>query len=172
MKKKNKRKKLRARLLAIVITGLLTTFTIYGSAQTLTPQAVCTAGGTLSAGSVYLDFTIGQVIDESLSAGNILLTQGFQQGILNFTAIGKTPLNASELSAYPNPVTGRLMLKNNSQETNYEFILSSMQGKILLKQKVTAPLFTVNTGNLNPGLYLLSVYFNDYQPVVYKIIKQ
>ncbi|MFD0963108.1 hemagglutinin protein [Pseudofulvibacter geojedonensis] len=62
-----------------LIVLLLTSF--LGFSQSLERQVIGGAGATLTDNStVILDYTVGEVVVSSITDGNTLLTQGFQQG--------------------------------------------------------------------------------------------
>ncbi len=170
--KTTKLKKKRVMKLSLIMFAIFTILPLYNVAQSLSQQVICSAGGTLTNGTYYLDFSIGQTVDESFSEQGILLTQGFQQGTLNLTGISKKILDASALLTYPNPATSYLILKNNTKEPEYQLILTDIRGRVIEKQQVNSRQFSLNTDYLNPGFYLITFYFKEYQPVVRKIIKQ
>ncbi|MCF6356799.1 MAG: hypothetical protein L3J54_03245 [Draconibacterium sp.] len=51
-------------------------------AQQLSPEVVCSGGGSVFGNSVYLDYSIGQIADELLTNSGLTLTQGFLQGVV------------------------------------------------------------------------------------------
>ena len=172
MKKTTNLKKHIVTRLPILMIAFFTILPIYNMAQSLSQQVICSGGGTLTNGTYYLDFSIGQTVDESFSEQGILLTQGFQQGILNLTGIRKKIPDASALLSYPNPISNYLVLENNTKEPDYLLLLTDIRGRIIEKHQVNSKLFSLNTEYLKPGLYLITFYFKEYQPVVRKIVKQ
>src|SRR5687768_6749716 len=48
-------------------------------AQSLSPKTIASAGGVFTAGGNSLSWTLGEPFHTTLSAGGVILTQGFQQ---------------------------------------------------------------------------------------------
>ncbi|MFN8286744.1 MAG: T9SS type A sorting domain-containing protein [Chitinophagales bacterium] len=75
------------------------------SAQTLSPSVIASTGGFSSNSNGSLSYTVGEMtMVQTFSAGNNILTQGFQQP--NDVVIGLLEINSGEygnLVVYPNP---------------------------------------------------------------------
>ncbi len=56
-------------------------FPFFVNAQSVSPQVVASGGDYFEGSSVSLSWTLGEIATETLSNGNIILTQGFQQPI-------------------------------------------------------------------------------------------
>ena len=61
-------------LLALMIPGFLV-------AQSLTPSVIASSGNYFQGSTASLSWTLGEMATETYSAGNVILTQGFQQPI-------------------------------------------------------------------------------------------
>jgi len=60
-------------------TLLLFALSVYGFAQSLTHDAIVSAGGSYSDNNIEVNYSIGQVFTATLSNSNNIITQGFQQ---------------------------------------------------------------------------------------------
>ena len=63
--------------LCILFTGSLFYMTV--SAQTISRKVIASAGGTLTSGAGQINYSIGETMIASLSAGGNMITQGFEQ---------------------------------------------------------------------------------------------
>ena len=92
-------------LLLILLLGLAkNTFSQQLSQQVLVPVAGVTATGTIS----YAQ-TIGETEVEFVSSSDFILTQGFQQPGLKYTA--EPPHAGNGFNVYPNPATDHVTIK-------------------------------------------------------------
>jgi len=90
-------------IVGLLISGFL-------SAQTVSPEVISTSGDYFSNASASLSWTLGELATETLTAGNITLTQGFQQTYsLQITGINlqsivllEGPFNGTEMNTYLN----------------------------------------------------------------------
>ena len=118
----------------IILVTILSASFAFAEAQTLTPTVISTAGAYTSAGGVSLSYTIGEMAAvETFTAGNTILTQGFQQpndyvnGLLD---IEKGPDGA--FSVYPVPAQNTLWYGYEFSETGkVEIEFFDMTGKKL-----------------------------------------
>ena len=155
-----------------LITGFLILIPFNNMAQQLSPEVVCSGGGSVYENSVYLDFSIGQIADELLTSSGLILTQGFLQGGVINTAIDEALRNEPDLKVYPVPAENRFFIENNTTETNYTFIMRDIQGRVVRTGQPQNRISQVDVSVLNSGLYFLTLYLKEQQPVTKKIIKQ
>ncbi|MBM3427599.1 MAG: T9SS type A sorting domain-containing protein [Bacteroidetes bacterium] len=64
--------------------GVLSIFIVFiscvlASAQSVSPSAIVSAGNATAVGGVYVSWSVGETFVTTLSSGDIILTQGFQQ---------------------------------------------------------------------------------------------
>ena len=171
MKTKNIKKRF-LQILFSLITGFLLLIPLNNMAQQLSPEVVCSGGGSFYKNSVYLDFSIGQIADELLTSSGTLLTQGFLQGGVVGTAVSENLINETNLRVYPVPAITRFFIENNTIETTCTFIMRDMQGRVVRTGNANKRISQVDVTSLNSGLYFLTLYLKEQQPVTKKIIKQ
>ena len=84
---------------------------------TIERQVVSSTGASLSAGNLSMDITVGEAIIQTLSAGNLVLTQGFQQGELN-PNVGIDYVQDLQVGylVYPNPTNRNLTIRLDTDE--------------------------------------------------------
>ena len=76
----------------------------------LSPTVIASAGNYSEAGGISLSWTLGEVAVTTLTQGDIVLTQGFQQSFLKDVGFGVHPINW-QIAAYPNPVVDELRIQ-------------------------------------------------------------
>jgi hypothetical protein len=72
-------------LLSIFVFAV--TIISFSEAQTLSPKVMPSSGGYFSAGGKSLSWTMGETFTYTLTAGNVKLTQGFQQPYVELTVL-------------------------------------------------------------------------------------
>lgn len=147
-------------------------------AQSLDRQVVASAGGYQENATLSLSYTLGELAVQTLTAGNLILTQGFQQplGIGTFSPEQLYP--DWQVKTWPNPVAGDLYLEI-STDVRTAVILETfdLSGRLYLARRLETPLqsdpYTLDLSNLEKGIYILKIRTADYslQRIV-KISKQ
>ncbi len=84
-------------------------------------------------------------------------------------------LSEVEFQVYPNPVNDQLTIKwGRAIKSAVQVEIVSMEGKLLMTDKVGADAFLYNTqlGHLNAGIYMLRLQHSDGEQEVFKLVKQ
>ena len=100
-------------------------------AQSLAPQVVASGGGSGTVSGVSLDFTIGEAVTTTATAGSTTLTQGFQQPPVVET-VGREDVvpSAGQLVLYPNPSAGNTFLRVDApQHGELQLVVYDAVGK-------------------------------------------
>lgn len=161
-------------------TLLLSLFTLTAWSQDIPMQVIAAGGGYFenSGAGISISFTIGEVAYTTLTSGNFILTQGFQQGNLFTTSIDK-PVNAvNDIAVYPNPATDyvkvRIDIPNLSGKATYD--LHDITGKKVITKEFnveTSVPVELSLSDIRPGIYLLKVYVAKENLVrVVKLVKE
>lgn len=149
-------KKIYALLFAISIGGML-------FSQSISRSVIASAGDFYSNGSISVSWTLGEIATETYTAGNLVLTQGFQQpdtikGPGNF--IQGFPSDNFSVKVYPNPASDYLniVIKGND-DMNLQIALFDAIGRNLLIDKINAgePEKTLDVSLYRPGIYFLKI---------------
>jgi hypothetical protein len=142
-------------------------FVHYGIAQ----EVISSSGSSFENSSARLSWTLGEPVIETFTAGQSVLTQGFQQSKLTVTAINQISDNSIRIKVYPNPVTSQLTVEAGENE-KYNFSLIDLNGKVLVKREVKEIVETVDMQIFTPGSYFLTVFSsNGKQFQTFKVIK-
>ena len=163
--------------LYILFVLFFSTAVIWG--QSLSPTVVATAGGYFDNGTVSLSFTVGEIAITTLTGGDLILTQGFQQPFeLDVTGVDDNqPINWS-VKTYPNPVQDNLNIRftiKNPQD--FTVVIMDITGKkVLVKEYMRVQpgeVKEVDMQNYHAGIYMISVTSQDQKVRrVYKVSKK
>jgi hypothetical protein len=136
-------------------------------AQSLTPQVISSTGGFSSNANGSLSYTVGEMsMVNTLSNGNSILTQGFQQP--NDLSVGILDVSKGEFGSfmvYPNPAVDNLFFGFQFPEagrvtvTIYDVLgqkLAEVYNGDYTNGKVVE---TLNVTNYAAGVYVMSVTF-------------
>ena len=152
------------RNLVLVLATLI--FAVCGYSQiTIEPSIIASGGGYGETETMSISWTLGELATTTLTGGDIILTQGFQQPFDFRTGISTEALNW-EITAYPNPVKDELFVRFDIDRTR-EFLIEiqDVTGRVLyLEQKkeiFPGDVIQLNTSNFTYGVYFLKVFTPD-----------
>jgi len=145
---------------------------ISAQAQSFEPIVVGSSGTSATSSSVYMEWTIGEVMTETYTTTSNFFTQGFHQPLLLVTEI--TELKYLSAFIYPNPVRDNLFIDLPYQKGNVTITIFDLQGKLLhseinssLNKLIKIPFY-----EFSKGMYLLTISDNESKEKnSYKIIK-
>ncbi len=139
------------------------------------------AGGVMSSGNYIMEFTLGELITETLSNGTFQLTQGFNQSESSGmdsdlgTSSPEDEFTAEELNVYPNPFQDLIHIAY-AFDSNHEMDIAiyDITGKLMLKTKQNfsngSKQFDLSA--YNDGVYFIKVQHADSNKLkTFKIIK-
>jgi hypothetical protein len=154
-------------LFGVVLFG--TTFS-----QSIEPSVIGSMGDYYSNSIAQLSFTVGEVMIETVSSTNNIITQGFQQPEQNNVGITESSPKNLSLKFYPNPTKDILSIEFEGVEQGMSFHLFDMNGKMISTQTLES---TENKTQMSlkdyvDGTYLLYVISDDQQyKATYKVQK-
>jgi hypothetical protein len=138
-------------------------------------QTIPATGGNASGSGGSVSYTVGQLLNSSLSGSNGTIVQGVQQPyeISVVTAITNTEDINLKCSIYPNPTAGFTKLVFESPDfENMRFLLYDING-ILLQDKIIESRETeISLENFSSSVYFLKVLRNNLEVKVFKIVKR
>lgn len=147
----------------IILISLLATISI--SAQ----EVISAQGDTYSGSGLVLDFTVGEVIINTVTDGTNTLTQGFHQS--KWSVVGIRDLFPDfEANVFPNPLEEVLNIEASAYE-NVKFFLYDAQGKLVREDKLSAELSTIELSELAAGAYSLLLTKANQNLKTFKLIK-
>jgi hypothetical protein len=147
---------------------ILIALPMIGFGQVTTPSVISSSGDSYNNGGIMMDYTLGEIVIETYTNSNTILTQGFHQGDLKVTtAVVNLDIKTK---IYPNPTTNFLIIELE-KNVNAELLVYDINGKIVIKDKLNEEQKKqLDFSFLNQGNYLLHINIADKQSV-YQINK-
>ena len=125
--------------------------------QTLTPQAITSAGGFVEQGNNSLSFTIGQPVATVLSTGSGSVSQGFQQAVAVRIITATDPALNLFVRVFPNPARQYLYVDCLPARLT----LTDMLGRPCWQGHSDGKPFQVDIQTFVAGVYLLQIQIGD-----------
>ncbi len=163
------KKPIRSLPLFILLIFLAVGLSNYGIAQQITPAVIGSAGGSFTASSQSIQFSLGEIAVETYQTGNNLLSEGFLQGQENGTGIKEGQATYGQIVIYPNPSHGSITV--SCKNSPVKITILDLRGRTLSQTQNPGKTTTLNIENLMSGLYLIRVTFKNNIPVTNRIIK-
>jgi len=143
------------------------------SAQSIERKVIGSAGKTLTAGNIQLDFTAGESFAETLVAASNSITQGFHQPALTVTRFADPRDTSSmlpaerlneklasgiDLTVYPNPAVDHIILKlNHAIDESLSITITNMEGQLVKQEIMQQQTMQIDFSSLAAGTYLIMV---------------
>jgi hypothetical protein len=86
--------------------------------------------------------------------------------------VPEPPVQQGKLKAYPNPTNGNLIIETELYGKNTEIAISSMEGKMMLRQMITSERTEVSLKSFTPGTYILQLLTNGQVVESSKVVRQ
>lgn len=146
-------------------------------AQSLERKVVASAGRSGSGAGISVDYTIGEPLVQTYSAGGNILTQGFHQP-------ASSPVSVEEItevlnySVFPNPFSDVVQVSLTvSDAAGVQLKLTDIAGRVVHQAKPAdytagTHLLSVNTASLAQGSYLLVATVNGPGKIPVSISKR
>lgn len=139
-------------------------FLPHSIAQEKDLNVVAAAGTSYEANGLVLDWTLGEVIIQTLENPSVTLTQGFHQPQYSLVAVHTIPTDKGVISVLPNPFLEgfeiKIKFKNSEKGTVH---LYTMDGSLIWKDIFEGKeiLKKYDATALPSGSYMLSVSLSD-----------
>jgi len=135
-------------------------------------QVVATSGNYNKASNGSISWTLGEVVSETMGSGQTKVTNGVQQPNLLVTSIFELENSGINLSAFPNPASGYVILKlENEQAEELNYVLFDMNGKLIEKKDINSPETIISFTELYPSTYFIKVLSKGKEVRTFKIEK-
>ena len=139
------------------------------SINSYSQEVISTQGDSYINTNGSIDFTIGEVISNTTSSGEIELTQGFHQSNWNFLSIDNHGKNI-EATVYPNPMGSQLNINTSPNKLSY--VMYNAQGKLIAKNQLNSQETIIDVILYAPGSYsLVLINKNKEQLKTFKLLK-
>ena len=140
------------------------------SLNSLGQEVVSTQGDSYTNASGSIDFTIGEVVINTVTDGTNDLTQGFHQTNWNFLGVEDFAPNY-EAIIFPNPTEDVLNIRTSAFE-NVTYTLYDAQGKLVMQDKLSVEQTPIQVSQLAPGSYSITLNNETQILKTFKLIKQ
>lgn len=142
--------------------------------QTLSPELISSSGDSFNNTSYQLDWSIGECVTASHSAGTFIITQGFHQNTYIITATEDLAADI-DMFVYPNP-TSNFITVNFAKVLNFGKVsmvltVSDNNGKVLLQEKISEQEKQLDFSAYTSGVYFLTLTKENQIIKSFKIIK-
>ena len=139
-----------------------------GFGQVTTPSVISSSGDSYSNSNVNMDYTLGEIVVETHSNSNTIVTQGFHQEVLKVaTEIVNIDINTK---VYPNPTTSILNI-DLEKNVNADIMVYDINGKLVIKERLNnEQQKQLDFSFLRQGNYFLHINIVDKKSV-YQINK-
>ncbi len=162
----------RLKLCAVLLFGL-------GLTGLQAQTSLNAAGGNASSSEGSVNYSVGQLVYTTNTGTSGSVTQGVQQPyeISIVTELEEAKDIKLSVSAYPNPTTDYLTLEVKDFElSTLHFQLFDMNGKLLLREKITSNQTRIDMNNLVPATYFVKVIvmtqnLASQEMKIFKIVK-
>jgi len=140
--------------------------------KTHAQEVILTSGGYASGSGGTASYSIGQIVQNTITGTNGSAIQGIQFYIASSTlAITDFETNLS-ISTYPNPTSSFLNIKvQGNQENTLSYKLFNILGELLISGDIKNNTAEINVEQLPSATYLLRVSNSNNITKTYKIIK-
>ncbi|MEO0470247.1 MAG: T9SS type A sorting domain-containing protein [Bacteroidota bacterium] len=136
-----------------IIALFLASASLHAQNLNVTPEVVASAGETFSNSSLYLEWTLGELMTETY-AGTITLTQGFHQPELQATSVEELASSLGTITVYPNPTTGRITIERE-KAGQLNLMLLDVSGRVVLQKGFSVLVSDLDLSQLSQGIYIL-----------------
>jgi hypothetical protein len=137
----------------------------FGISQNLDQNVIGAAGNYAEQENFSLSWTLGEIVIETHTGNNYILTQGFQQGKISVATLTQEEKMDFSIKVFPNPVRNKLYVQTD--KTGQLFRLLNMQGQVVKSGKIENKKLSLNFSELPDGMYFLLI--NNMK--THKIIK-
>lgn len=134
-------------------------------AQSIEPSVIGSAGDFYSNSSAQLSFTFGEMITETVTSANNIITQGFQQPEATNVGIYESEFHQSDLVIYPNPTRNFITLDFKNSNYSGEYQIFDVTGKLLSQSTVYQNLTVINMASFTEGVYFLKIGQYTYRVI-------
>ncbi len=146
-------------------------FLLLGPCMLPAQEVISTQGDSFTNTLGSIDFTIGEVVTETLNGSSIVLTQGFHQSNIIVIPTGLKDLDL-QINVFPNPTSDIITIDVKSPiELNYQ--LYDIKGTVLINTALSMESNKIDLTKYGEGMYLLRFTDqNGQQKNTFRIIKK
>ncbi|MCI4669515.1 MAG: T9SS type A sorting domain-containing protein [Bacteroidia bacterium] len=118
-------------------------------------EVVSPAGEAMSTSDMNVSWTLGELVVETYSGTDIVLTSGFEQPKSIPTSIEGFEVDFGKVKVFPNPVSQTLFIEREKSNGSLNLNLYDISGKHVLSTSIKSLSGEINMSNLAKGTYTL-----------------
>eukprot|EP00389_Voromonas_pontica_P016085 GDKH01025152.1.p1 GENE.GDKH01025152.1~~GDKH01025152.1.p1 ORF type:complete len:154 (+),score=3.96 GDKH01025152.1:49-510(+) len=133
-------------------------------------EVISSSGESFATPNGGVDFTVGEVVIETVGNGSNTLTQGFHQTLLEIVGL-EDHLSDLQVSIFPNPTDEFLMIEV-SDFSSLKYQLVDQTGRLVNQDELKSSQTQINVTQLSAGVYTLFLTTNETKVAKsYQVIK-
>lgn len=135
-------------------------------------EVISTSGDFHSTGGHSISWTIGEPVIDTWTAGSTIISQGFQQPILEIVSVYEHPDLSFDINAYPNPTSDFLnVVVTNGDYEKLSYHLFDINGKLLDSNQIDSESTEIMFVQFPAAMYYLRIMHSNSEIKTFKIIK-
>ena len=137
-------------------------------------EVICASGNYTENESGSICWTLGELVTETYTSENHIITQGFQQVNSIIIGVGEFKPLGFGISVFPNPTTSLITLRINEKEIkpgSISYHLYNSYGVSISQNEILENEMSISIKNRPPGMYYLVVVIDKEIIKSFKIIK-
>ena len=153
----------------MILIGII----ILSNSATKAQEVISPAGDYFENHTGSLSWTLGEISIETFTAGETILTQGFQQPEIMVGTFYENIGANFQMTIFPNPTKAFLTVYTDfEQAQNLEYRIFDMMGRLIASNRLVGEHTRIAFNDYHPGYYFLSIHTDELLLKVFKIIKQ
>ncbi len=154
----------------LLLSGIFFLFGHYLKSQSIERELVSSSGNELTNDQVNLNFSIGEIVVNTIQFNENYSTPGFHQSDLLTTSFKNSFKSDVKVDVFPNPFTDFIIVNiKDSDLKRAEFKLINIEGKILKTGVLTSDKNKIILSNYKLSVYFLSIL--DHNGSIIKTFK-
>jgi len=154
--------------LKFIFIATLLTSSSYG--QSLGPYVISSAGEDLTSEEGELYVSVGEALSTELTEGDLMVSQGFLQIIVNGNAVSTEQWLKEKITIYPNPASTFLVVETENNTDDYLMQLVNSVGQSVMTKQLHQDT-RIEIEGLPEGMYFLTIYKDGLSRETIKIFK-
>ena len=147
-------------------------FFVLSASHLYAQQTISTSGASFHNESETLDWSVGEIITETMVTDNSVLTHGLLQTRLEVSTLIKSTELAEIIRAYPNPAHDFIFLHMTTEDLKgMRYALFNATSNLLQQGAIREEISKISFIPLPPGTYFIRITKGEQFIRTFKIIK-
>lgn len=131
--------------------------------QSIDRYVIASSGDEMSSGQYSIEWTLGEPVTATFQNSNLIINQGFHQGLSISTSIPESV--DPEISIYPNPTQDRIHFDLPNNLSVVDISIRSIDGRLIRKGVSLTTESSLDMSDLASGTYIISIFNSEDQKV-------